>query len=188
MKIHSLFLSVGLTALASYAVAADSDIFYQACSDDYNAKTNKQAHFISHGDGSITDKRSGLTWQICAVGQQWNGNGCDLDPEPMTWLQAMQYAEEATESYSDQWRLPTAKEWMSIVEYRCFSPAYNKQVFPNSNFIAHWSSTFKSDHIQTEELDFPVAISMVELSRGTSVFLPADDESKTYLRLVRDAD
>ncbi|MFH0964424.1 MAG: DUF1566 domain-containing protein [Planctomycetota bacterium] len=61
--------------------------------------------FIDNGDGTITDRATGLTWMK-------NDSG-----KPMNWEQALAWAEtQEYAGYSD-WRLPNAKELQSIVDY-----------------------------------------------------------------------
>jgi hypothetical protein len=61
--------------------------------------------FHDNGDGTITDRATGLMWMK-------NDSG-----KPMNWEQALAWAESLeTAGYSD-WRLPNAKELQSIVDY-----------------------------------------------------------------------
>ena len=73
-----------------------------------------QNDFRDNGDGTITDRATGLVWQKKDSGK------------PMNWEQALAYAAKA----GNGWRLPNAKELQSIVDYaRCpdtsNSPAIN---------------------------------------------------------------
>ena len=64
-----------------------------------------QNDFIDNGDGTVTDKATGLMWA-----QDDNG-------EAILWQEALAYAEgKEFAGYSD-WRLPDAKEIQSIVDY-----------------------------------------------------------------------
>ena len=62
-------------------------------------------NFEDNGDGTITDHATGLMWQ-----QADSGEGMD-------WEAALAYAESATVSGHDDWRLPNVKELQSIVDY-----------------------------------------------------------------------
>lgn len=61
--------------------------------------------FVDNGDGTITDRASGLMWQQDDGGQT------------MDWPAALIYAESATTAGYDDWRLPNVKELQSIVDY-----------------------------------------------------------------------
>lgn len=61
--------------------------------------------YQDNGDGTITDKSTGLTWM-------------QIDSkEGMNWEDALKYAERSTYAGFDDWRLPNAKELQSIVDY-----------------------------------------------------------------------
>ncbi|MBI5831151.1 MAG: DUF1566 domain-containing protein [Armatimonadetes bacterium] len=61
--------------------------------------------FHDNGDGTITDRATGLTWQQADAGSA------------MGWLDALTYAEGLKLAGHDDWRLPNAKELQSIVDY-----------------------------------------------------------------------
>ncbi len=61
--------------------------------------------FVDNGDGTITDKATGLMWM-----QDDSGKG-------MTWPDALSYAENMNFAGYSDWRLPDAKELQSIVDY-----------------------------------------------------------------------
>jgi hypothetical protein len=99
--------------------------------------------FVDNGDGTVTDRATGLMWQKGDSGK------------PMDWKDALAYAEGLRCGGHDDWRLPNAKELQSIVDYthapeatdpRLRGPALDP-VFdltdPQSWF---WSSTTHLDH------------------------------------------
>ena len=61
--------------------------------------------FIDNGNGTITDRATGLMWTKSDSG--FTGN----------WEQALSYAEKLEYAGHDDWRLPNAKELLSIVDY-----------------------------------------------------------------------
>lgn len=61
--------------------------------------------FRDNGDGTITDRATGLTWQKADSGKALN------------WEQALAYAEHFQLAGHTDWRLPNAKELQSIVDY-----------------------------------------------------------------------
>lgn len=65
-------------------------------------------NFLDNGDGTISDLASGLMWQKADDGNSRN------------WLEALLYAENLDFAGYNDWRLPSAKELQSIVDYnRC---------------------------------------------------------------------
>ena len=60
---------------------------------------------VDNGDGTITDQATGLTWM---QGDSAKG---------LNWRDALEYAEDLELARHDDWRLPSAKELQSIVDY-----------------------------------------------------------------------
>lgn len=86
--------------------------------------------FIDNGDGTVTDKATGLMWLK------------QTDAVKKTWIQALSYAETLeTAGYSD-WRVPTAKELVSIIDYTRTFPAFTQSLFtlPSSDGYI-WTGT-----------------------------------------------
>jgi hypothetical protein len=61
--------------------------------------------FTDNGDGTVTDRATGLTWMKADSGKT------------MTWEQALEYAENLNYAGYNDWRLPNVKELQSIVDY-----------------------------------------------------------------------
>lgn len=106
--------------------------------------TNTIDGFTNNGDGTVTDTKTGLIWQACAVGQTFNGsngsNGsCNGDAKTYTHADAL----ALTSDFSGQtdWRVPTISELHSIVDLRKVYPAINKSLFPNPPAVSFWSAS-----------------------------------------------
>lgn len=69
-----------------------------------NTKYGKN-DLVDNGDGTITDRATGLVWQQADSGR------------PMNWRDALAYAGGLRLAGRDDWRLPNAKELQSIVDY-----------------------------------------------------------------------
>ena len=93
--------------------------------------------FIDNGDGTVTHKKTNLTWQRCPAGQTWTGSNCVGQIQNYPYLQAINQTSNL--AGKNDWRLPTITELRTIVEYKNFSPALNSTIFPNSNggFLSH---------------------------------------------------
>lgn len=108
--------------------------------------TTPTADFIDNGDGTVTHHKTGLMWQRCSLGQTWDDGNCSGDALYYSWADALQHAKQNTFAGASDWRLPNKNELLSIVEYRCFAPAINSKIFPNTlvpNTLEgmYWSST-----------------------------------------------
>ena len=110
--------------------------------------------FIDNKNGTVTFKTSGLTWQQCAVGQNWTGTTCNGNTKKMNWGEAMKLSSNFA-GYND-WHLPTKEELMTLVEcsddqynqdgscknYTLTNkPTINKMAFPNTTSSVFWASS-----------------------------------------------
>lgn len=115
----------GLLALPLLAQA-------QTCVQN-NLPSNPTAVYTVHGDGTVTDRRTGLMWAQCLAGQ--SGTQCaTAAPIPMDWAAALAYAQSQTLAGYHDWRLPSAKELRTLVEHCRTQPAINEVVFPAQTF------------------------------------------------------
>jgi len=98
--------------------------------------------FRDDGDGTISDEATGLTWM-----KTDSGTGMD-------WPSALQYAEGMEFAGHTDWRLPTAKELHSLVDYRrspdttnsaAIDPVFETTAITNEggerDFAHYWTST-----------------------------------------------
>jgi hypothetical protein len=101
--------------------------------------------FLSNGDGTITDRATGLMWtqDDSRTSMNW--------PEALAWVQARNASKHL--GYSD-WRLPSVKELQSIVDYKrgpdstrsaAIDPVFTSTQITNeanqTDFPCYWSST-----------------------------------------------
>ena len=119
-------LTLSLLAFQSAAPAA------QTCKYGKIPASAPASRFTFNGDGTATDKATGLEWKRCHEGQVWNGLNCLGDPDFFGWHKALQHAEDAVFADRDDWHLPNIKELMSVVEQACHSPAIDLGVFPDT--------------------------------------------------------
>jgi hypothetical protein len=85
--------------------------------------------YTDNGDGTVTDKSTGLMWQK-------NASHAEFD-----WEEALNFcSQQSTGGYLD-WRMPTIKELQSLVDYSRTSPAINILFFPGCFSYPYWSST-----------------------------------------------
>lgn len=92
--------------------------------------------FVNNGDGTITDRVTGLMWQ-----QKKQG--------PMPWVSALSSCESLSLGQDpflrhDDWRLPNIKELESIADDNIVYPAIDTNYFyyvPSEHAYVYWSST-----------------------------------------------
>lgn len=93
----------------------------------------------------VLDKSTGLIWQRCPMGMNWDGKTCAGKPNVYTWLGALQVARSAkfniNTPYFGRWRLPYNQELLTLVDRTCFEPAINRLWFPATPPTWFWSST-----------------------------------------------
>lgn len=123
-----------------------------ACEPD-----NPDEIYEIHGDGTVTDSRTGLMWKRCAEGLA--GDECDTGQvSEMTWSGALEHARSCEFAGHDDWRLPNVRELQSLAERGCdASPAINQIVFPNTPSSFFWSGsplTVYSSHAWSVSFDY----------------------------------
>lgn len=83
----------------------------------------------------VKDLETGLIWQRCVLGQQWNGTSCAGDAVAQDWS-------TATKAVSGTgWRLPTQKELQGLSETSCAELALNQTWFGSGPSGWVWTST-----------------------------------------------
>ncbi|WP_028325727.1 DUF1566 domain-containing protein [Desulfatirhabdium butyrativorans] len=85
--------------------------------------------YTDNGDGTVTDTSTGLMWQQ------------ETPDNTKNWEQALSYCENLTLGGHTDWRLPTIKELLSLVDYSHRHPAINTAFFPGTVASYYWSST-----------------------------------------------
>lgn len=85
--------------------------------------------YTDNGDGTISDDVTGLMWQQ------------EDDDTTRTWYDAMSYCNDLTLGGYSDWRLPSKKELISIVDYGTYNPSIDTTYFSGTNASDCWSST-----------------------------------------------
>ncbi len=161
----SLLFTIALLSQHSYAdtksqVITDEDEL-RNITDTYRSDPERPKDFIPQGDGTVIDKRTGLQWMRCSLGQTWTGETCEGEPSEYTWEQADTQKIDFA-GYSD-WRLPKDFELQTLVfctnsklkgngdtykksspydESACkYKPTISLSVFPTTKYWAYWTST-----------------------------------------------
>lgn len=186
------WLGLGLFSMASVSSWA------QTCYDEAKLLTSPTKEFIIHDDGTTTHLPTGLMWKRCIQGKESINGECNSGTAlAVSWQGALEHLDELNTSggfagYTD-WRLPNPKELTSMIEYGCFKPAINLQVFPNMAEMRVWSSTI-SENVAAGRIvkswfaDYGAAENGNGADSGVVSFINANRSSQNYgIHLVRGA-
>lgn len=170
--------------------------------EQFRSDPQRQHDFIANTDGTVNDKRTGLQWQACSLGQQWHAGRCEGEATAMTWQQARQKTSSVAE-YND-WRLPTIFELQTLVicssrqddgtngahylrscsknysdeatqnnYWKYQSPTIISEAFPQTVSSSYWSASSHFQHVGYVFFNHGVSSSRLPFETG-------------YVRLVRD--
>lgn len=90
-------------------------------------------NFIDQGNQTVTDQYTGLMWQSTEI-------------LPQKWENALAYCEKLQLEGFDDWRLPTLKELMTLVNEEHIAPSIDTSFFPAARTAAYWTGTTFSGH------------------------------------------
>lgn len=118
--------------------------FAEACFESAGAKTPSK-RYKDLGQGVVKDTQTGLSWMRCPIGMSWANNACKNLANRVTWDSANTAIAELNSGAGfagkKDWRLPTFDELKTLMEKKCFEPAINSKIFPNTPYTGFWSST-----------------------------------------------
>ncbi|MFP8777856.1 DUF1566 domain-containing protein [Hydrogenophaga sp. RWCD_12] len=99
--------------------------------------TSTQTYAGDAANNAVIDRKTGLTWRRCVEGQAWNGSACVGTAGGFTLDQALARARDQA-----GWRMPNAKELVSLNDPGRVSPALDTVAFPGLPGInSTWTST-----------------------------------------------
>ena len=91
----------------------------------------QEPRFLPNG-AEVYDRKTGITWQRCTLGQQWREGRCDGTSTPYTWDQARALR-------VDGWRLPTMVELETLIDLnrkaRRVHPNIDTALFPYTPIV-----------------------------------------------------
>ncbi len=118
----------------------------QTCNDSIPASAPNSRYEVLTDDSEVLDKQTQLVWQRCSIGHSWDGAACTGTAAQYNWKDAL----AAAESLGNGYRLPNFKELFSLVEAKCFDPAINTDIFPDTLNFYFWSSSPYLDVIEAD--------------------------------------
>jgi hypothetical protein len=104
-----------------------------------------EGRFADHGDGTVTDRCTGLMWQRDTA--DVNGDGQANDDDSASWCAALTYCEDLNFAGHDDWRLPNVRELQSLVDYGRFDQAIDPALSVSTSHVTwiYWSSTSNAE-------------------------------------------
>jgi hypothetical protein len=126
----SALLALALLAAAAEAPLADTGQTHRHTRSfgedgDY---AGRAPAFADNGDGTVTDKVTGLVWE-------------KVDGGEMTWEKARERAAALRLAGKSDWRLPTSMELLGLMDHGRHGPAMDTAVFPRTEARYWWTSS-----------------------------------------------
>ena len=98
--------------------------------------------YVDNGDGTVTHVPTRLMWKRCSEGQVWwSGGDCTSVASTAAQVNVANLSNSTFAGKSD-WRLPTAEELLTLVDYTLYGPAINLTIFPSTPSTPFYSSSF----------------------------------------------
>lgn len=115
------------------------------------------SHLVASGD-LVIDKKSGLAWKSCLLGQTAQKGLCMGDAMDLSWLDADGLAKRQAAEAGSDWRLPTLEEIETMLDPEC----------PNSPFFTAFHFGIDGE-IWTASPGFPVndVAAIINLQNGS---------------------
>ena len=114
-----------------------------ATGDDgyFQAGNPRKTRFVDNGNGTITDRATGLTW-VKEPGACGGNFGSAGSPSAMTWANAVAECLALTYAGYSDWRLPNALELLSLADPETATiPRINTTFFPSTQVANYWTGT-----------------------------------------------
>lgn len=124
-----------MLAQPSYAVVDKAP----NCADVFQDKP-LSSQYVDNDNGTLTDRRTNLTWYRCSAGQIWSNGKCKGRPIVRNFNDAQEWAQQANVADMTGWRLPEIDEMVELVEKDCRSPSLDTNAFPGIEAENYWSS------------------------------------------------
>lgn len=118
-------------------LSTSSLVHAKECTKNTEQTAPDNRYELLSGGKEVRDKKTGLIWQRCSLGQAWDGKTCANSTISYTWEEAL----KETKALGNGYRLPNIRELLTLVEYACRDTAINETFFPRTSYSFYWSST-----------------------------------------------
>lgn len=128
-------------------------------------------------DNEVIDKKTGLTWSRCSLGQEWQkGKGCSGEVA----LIKREEANDRVRLLGKGWRLPTMDELSTLVDARCKSPVINSTLFGKLHDRGDGANYLSSSVYLEGDDAIPTLFYTINFLDGS-----VDAHTKSYMGAVR---
>lgn len=153
--------------------------------------------FMARDDGIVLDKKTGLMWMRCSIGQEWDGQTCTGWAENLRWRNALELAEASSFAGMNDWRVPAIHELETLVycssnvreqpkeggyhgecTYDYKQPTIDTTIFPAAPIAYFWSTSSAITQASG-------AAWQVYFNYGGTRYISTDSISGASARLVR---
>jgi Protein of unknown function (DUF1566) len=165
MKISPLTLRLAAcTMLASYSPWTHA----LPCLEFMLASNPTSVYVIDSVNSTVTDTRTGLMWDRCALGS--SGVNCTGYPPPFNWQAALNAAATVgTYKGFNNWRLPNRNELASLVDECKLNHAINDVALLGNQAFSFWSGSPSAfDAASAWRVDFQQGDISVDLRSNTN--------------------
>ena len=134
---------------ASYA---QQKVDQRSAAAAFSQQDRRIGQYIDHGDGTVTDTKTGLMWKRCSEGL--SGDNCEKGKAKIyQWNEAVRRFKNVKYAGYADWRLPSIDKLKTLVycskgkdkEGDCNDgseePTINQQAFPNTKQWFYWSGS-----------------------------------------------
>lgn len=145
LHIIMAFVLIGVLCAQSLPVAKTGQVTSYSAGDDGELQRgveSQEPRFIDNGDGTVTDKFTGLMW-VKAPHQLDGAFG------EMGWANALNFCNDLEFAGYDDWVLPNRKELISLLDFGAERPALpDGHPFTGVQTERYWSSSsyYYTDH------------------------------------------
>jgi fibronectin type 3 domain-containing protein len=139
--------SYGVRLVSGYSIPKSDEVvasFSGQTHKSYIDNFTPNSRYNDHGNGTVTDKYTGLMWAKCSIGQ--NTTSCSGSASNHNWKQALEVAKNSTLADYSDWRLPNIKELSTLIAYDRNDPSINLSRFPNTPSSTFWTSSPGGSH------------------------------------------
>lgn len=152
----NLSSSIVLTSLL-----LSSTVFAQKCDESQLSTTPNSRYQLLNSGQEVKDLKTGLIWQRCLVGEQWNGRACIGEIQKFSNPDALTYIRQ----HAPNLRLPSINELLTL-SGGCWQHAININIFP----------------VNLERTDYD----SYDTLRSSTKFIPNAHEAQTLRELKYD--
>ncbi|WP_447549583.1 Lcl C-terminal domain-containing protein [Vibrio cholerae] len=134
---------ISVVSATKYMELYPNGRYYKEVSDKRESLRLINKRYFDNLDGTVTDKKTGLVWMRCSLGQRWDGKTCNGEAKEYKWRDAIKLNHNF--AGSTDWRLPTVDELETLV---LCSAGRTPSVRPNGEYVRDTNGLCLGDNYQ----------------------------------------